>query len=476
MKKQLFAALFLAAVGVSLYSNAADPPTSTTSDSKTSSNDVEGEVSGSPLTGVDDLSSSGEAEFDEPSRSPAEMYDEMDPAFAKFVDLSLLADAMAGPDAALLADVSLGLAEGERVLVRNHRSGLNSESLMVRTVKLAARINDKATLDRIAKAATVANKPQWEKLVAETKEFADVSRDGPMVAIGKVDMSGVDLTQAVQYLCDIAVVTNQKDELEELKKTVASSQVDKKIKDYLTGLIDNTSKSITATSSGGDELLLEFASSSRDGGATAAAYVLQEAVSFGRQVATGWSVSYQYVNPQTGAFKITFKNRIVNGVPPFQLVTPCWVDVEGNFSTGRVSVNGRGSDVARILARTMESTFRNAATRFRTLWQQPGPGPVPPHSSYFDVNVRNNAGVPLSVYVHYRTPSNTWRTDRFTFSTGRTARLNIQTRNRVIYFRATSSDGRTWGNSSDSAVFDGKRFDKSNMGEHIGRFTYTFNR
>jgi len=392
----------------------------------------------------------------------------MDPAFAKFVDLSLLAEAMAGPNAALLLDVALGLAEGERVLVRNHRAGLTSEAMMAKVVKLAARTNDKATLDRITKAATSLNKPQWAKLVTETKEFAGVSRDGPTVAIGKIDLPAVDLTHVVHRACDRAVITNQKGDLEDLKKTVASARADQKVKEYLTGLIESTLKSIAQTPDDTDDILAEFASATRDGGASAAvaAYVLQEAVNFGRQLATGWSVSYTHVDPATGEFHITFRNRII--------VTPCWIDVKGNFATGTIrSVEGRGSEVASILARTMDSSFRQAAARFRSLWQQGGGGGG--GGPYYDVSIRNNAGTPLNVWVHYLTPSNNWRTDYFTFSTGEYARINIQTRNRNIYFRATSRDGRTWGNSNDSVVIGGYRFDHCNMGQFIGRFTYTFN-
>ena len=478
MKKHLLIVLALVAVvGVGLYAIAADPPNPSQPDVKAASDDAKGggiDSSSNSSTGTGELSATGDTEFNDPSRSPAEMYSRMDPAFSKHVDLSLLAEAMAKPDAALLVDVALGLAEGERVLVRNHRSGLNSEDLMARAVKLAARLNDKTTLDRISKAATVANKPQWAKLVTETKEFAGVSRDGPTVAIGKIDLPAVDLTHVVQRACDRAVITNQKGDLEDLKKTVASARADQKVKEYLTGLIESTLKSIAQAPDDTDDILAEFASATRDGGASAAvaSYVLQEAVSFGRQLATGWSVSYTHVDPATGEFHITFKNRITSG-PGGILVTPCWIDVKGNFATGTIrSVEGRGSDVARILARTMDTSFRQAAARFRSLWQQGGGGGG--GGSYFDVSIRNNAGTPLNVWVHYQTPSNNWRTDYFTFSTGENARINIQTRNRNIYFRATSRDGRTWGNSNDSVVIGGKRFDHCNMGESIGRFTYTF--
>ena len=109
-----------------------------------------------------------------------------------------------------------------------------------------------------------------------------------------------------------------------------------------------------------------------DGGASAAvaAYVVQEAVSFGSQLASGWTLDHQHVDPGTGQFQLIWKNRIVNGI----IVTPCKITVSGNFSNGTVNVKGEGSTVAVILARTMEKSFKDMARQFRALWQGNGGG------------------------------------------------------------------------------------------------------
>ena len=145
MKKHTFVLLTVAfAVGLPAF--AADPPSENEAPPQDSTVAAEepkgntGESAAQPSMSMD-----GNSEFNEPSRSPAVMYDEMDPAFAKFVDVSLLTEAMAGPNASLMADVALGLAEGERVLVRNHRAGVTADGLMAKVAKLAARSNDKAT-------------------------------------------------------------------------------------------------------------------------------------------------------------------------------------------------------------------------------------------------------------------------------------------------------------------------------------------
>jgi hypothetical protein len=265
MKKHLFVVMALVAVaGAGLYALAADPPAENKAppqDSKAAAEEPKGntgEVAAQPSAGVD-----GNAEFNEPSRNPAEMYARMDPAFAKFVDLSFVAEGMAGPNASLLADVALGLAEGERVLVRTHRTGLTSEAMMAKVVKLAARSNDKMTLERIAKASTSLSKPQWAKLVTEAKEFAGVSRDGPMVALGKIDVSTVALMERVRQACDVAELTGQKEPLEGLKKQIASTEADAKVKGHVADLIDSTLKGLPEKPDDTGKLLEEFSAASR---------------------------------------------------------------------------------------------------------------------------------------------------------------------------------------------------------------------
>jgi hypothetical protein len=147
--------------------------------------------------------------------------------------------------------------------------------------------------------------------------------------------------------------------------------------------------------------------------APVAAYVLNEAVSFGQQLATGWSVSYQDVKPN-GEFTITFKNRIKNGSWPLEVVTPCWVDVKGNFATGTIySVKGRGSEVATVLANTMDGAFRNAMAAFQTRWRGSAssgggaaPAPKPPGDGdpafrTGEVVIDNNYGGAVTIVLYH---------------------------------------------------------------------------
>lgn len=76
-----------------------------------------------------------------------------DSGFTVHLDISLVGAAIRSRDSALLADLSLQLAEGERVLQRQHVSGVTSADLLKIAVRLAADNRDQQTLERLMKSA-----------------------------------------------------------------------------------------------------------------------------------------------------------------------------------------------------------------------------------------------------------------------------------------------------------------------------------
>ncbi|AGA27969.1 hypothetical protein [Singulisphaera acidiphila] len=75
-----------------------------------------------------------------------------DPAFSRFVDLTLLRQAIARNDASQAADIALQLADGERVLLREHKI-LSADMAIRLAASIAVDTNDRATLQRLVKAA-----------------------------------------------------------------------------------------------------------------------------------------------------------------------------------------------------------------------------------------------------------------------------------------------------------------------------------
>jgi len=118
---------------------------------------------------------------DEPAASPipasAEPSDEFqDSAFERFVDIRLIGPAIMERDAGLLADVALQLAESERVLRRQHKSGVTAKSLLAKAALLAADKQDKATLERLTRVASTLGNKELSAQLAALEKAGGVSR------------------------------------------------------------------------------------------------------------------------------------------------------------------------------------------------------------------------------------------------------------------------------------------------------------
>jgi len=99
-----------------------------------------------------------------------------DPAFDVYVQPALIGQAYAAGDAALLTDVALQLAEGERVLLRS-RKGITSAQIVQLAVNAAGQKQDKRSLQRLAKFAELRGDKQLAGQVAAAEKLAAVSRD-----------------------------------------------------------------------------------------------------------------------------------------------------------------------------------------------------------------------------------------------------------------------------------------------------------
>lgn len=107
----------------------------------------------------------------EPSARP----DFNDPAFNRYVDLLLLGHAWDTQDPVLLTDCALQLAEGERILMRNHKAIASIEVIELAT-KVAAARQDNATLDRLARMLTATNNAAAIEKVNTARKLASASR------------------------------------------------------------------------------------------------------------------------------------------------------------------------------------------------------------------------------------------------------------------------------------------------------------
>jgi hypothetical protein len=106
-----------------------------------------------------------------------------DPAFDRYLDVELLERAWSDKNAALLADVGLQLAEGERVLFRSHKN-LTSDQVLAMATRAAVERRDAKTLARLTKAAEATNKAELRAQASGALRLASASRDAdPALAL-----------------------------------------------------------------------------------------------------------------------------------------------------------------------------------------------------------------------------------------------------------------------------------------------------
>lgn len=160
-----------------------------------------------------------------------------DPGFAPYVDLELLRQAMSELDPQQLVDAGLQFAEGERVLLRNHKA-ISSERLLRLAVKLAVEKNDKTSLKRLARIAESSKDAEFRAQVFAAQKLAAKSRGVTELPLPKsLDEKSavyVAIVKGLDSSIQQAHALGAKDLLEPLKKEVENNSVlDDEDKAYL---------------------------------------------------------------------------------------------------------------------------------------------------------------------------------------------------------------------------------------------------
>lgn len=92
-----------------------------------------------------------------------------DPVFDRYVDVGLLRTAVETLDASLAADVTLQLAEGERILGRSHKS-VSAEEAFGLAIQLATGNRDSETIERLAKSSARIERKEWVQRTERREE------------------------------------------------------------------------------------------------------------------------------------------------------------------------------------------------------------------------------------------------------------------------------------------------------------------
>ncbi|MDR2439313.1 MAG: hypothetical protein LBE12_08090 [Planctomycetaceae bacterium] len=99
----------------------------------------------------------------------------VDPAFDRYIDIAFLGLAWETQDAGALTDAALQLAEGERILLRSHKT-FTSKAVLEKALAVATDQKDTATLERIAKIAKAKGDESLAAKVTQTIKLAATSR------------------------------------------------------------------------------------------------------------------------------------------------------------------------------------------------------------------------------------------------------------------------------------------------------------
>jgi hypothetical protein len=190
-----------------------------------------------------------------------------DAPFSRYVELSVVRKTLVDRDPALLCDVALQLAEGERVLLRPHK-GLTASRMLRLALDVAVEKNDKKTLDRLARAARRDdNKDLAEKVKAAQGLGGDSRRfnTGTSVRADSMSVEALLLYRSFLEQIKLAAALNDKVKLARLEKGIPNLP---ELKDtqraLLRKMIAEAKKQITDTKEDdGDDLLRKLAASSR---------------------------------------------------------------------------------------------------------------------------------------------------------------------------------------------------------------------
>jgi hypothetical protein len=193
----------------------------------------------------------------------------LDPAFDIYIDLGLIAQAVTQLDPATLTDAALLLAEGEHVLQRSHRSGINADHLLRKAAILAAKQRDKATLDRLSRAAEKRGDKELLARLGETRTLAEASRTidpALRVSIDEMSPETFALLKDLRHRVGLAELLNDPEEIKEVELRMGiGNPLPPVHKEALQRHVKQTREGLAKKRSATDIALTKLVAPSRDG-------------------------------------------------------------------------------------------------------------------------------------------------------------------------------------------------------------------
>lgn len=159
-----------------------------------------------------------------PIAEPVEI-DNRDPAFDRYIDLNLIDRAMKDCDAALAADVTLQLLDGERILERSHKA-MSSDQAFKMAFSIAVLNQDTSTIARLTKAAEKAGKKEWSEKLTLAKTLVAAKRSPePTLNLENMNSDAREVAEVVLSAVNQAKITGDRTTLDDLKKILPGNMV-----------------------------------------------------------------------------------------------------------------------------------------------------------------------------------------------------------------------------------------------------------
>ncbi|MDR2755393.1 MAG: hypothetical protein LBC20_06770 [Planctomycetaceae bacterium] len=160
----------------------------------------------------------------------------VDPAFDRYINIAFLGLAWETQDASALTDAALQLAEGERILLRSHKT-FTSKTVLEKALAVATDQKDTVTLERIAKIAKANGDERFVDKVTQTIKLAAASRaittSYNPVKEDKIDyyfINTSELIERVRVTGDKKVLADIADDIKKNKEQIGQESADALLK------------------------------------------------------------------------------------------------------------------------------------------------------------------------------------------------------------------------------------------------------
>lgn len=320
---------------------------------------------------------------------PAGAEDWNDPAFDQYLNVYRLGQAVSRSDGETLLDTALQLREGERVLLREHRSGITSKALLAKALQAAIASADAATTDRIRRLAEISNDATLLSEIEQAKKLGAASRAAPPSVAVSVDATSSEVFAAVKELTigiRTAAFVGDREYLNSKAQSIEVLGLDPAHKEALRRQIQEALEQTPETPSATDAALAKLAGFSRGLFETVTGISTPEPI---QSIDPSWP---QWKKDDSGGSTDSWSIETLPDAPR----QPPTIDETGNVWAGWFRPGQRGKYVgkAQLVYNANGQAFWQSS--YRDQFGSPKPVAAPAHNKNWNALKSHRPGQPMS--------------------------------------------------------------------------------